>query len=781
MANDSKVGALRVEASLDTGKFVAGTKTMRSEVLKTETQVNKSMKSMKGSTEGFLGALTIGAFTALVSKSLEYAGSLAELAQQLGVTTKDLQVFRYAAGQVGVSNSQLETGLSKLTITLGKVAAGATAPAKAFQAIGISVADLKGKDAGQAFRMIADGLGKVSDRSQRAAVEVALFGKSGSQLDNLLSGGSKSINELGAAAEKLGIILSDEQIQKADETADKIRAVKTVLEAQIAGVVVQNADSILTLASALSQLTGAVVKFLGSNPQAALAIIGALAGGRVGGAYGAVAGGVGGALYGTKLAHDHADQNMDPKFRKQQLLAASAHYKEVSGRSALGGGFVDTKNQAAVELIKQNKLAQQAIAMANRPKSKAGGGTIPQFLAPKPPKEHAAHSPRTPNGPKDYTDRNNYQFDQDQLRNQKDIIAAQRDLAVNTEDRAKFSLQLIQLDHDEEASKIDYAQKEGKLTASQADKLRSQNDTVTALRKEAVARDVSAQKAEDEQMLARTSYDIKRSALQAQSELATTAAERRRIELALLDLAYNEQKARLEVIAANKDLSDAVREQARMQLAAMPAQKALDRQAVVKGTQGPLQSYLDGIPHTAEQMNEALQSLEVQGLDGLTNALSHVGEGWKAMRDIALSAIKDILASLIKLELQKALLGAIGGLTGGSNLGASILSDTSSTIAGFDMGPAPFSSDAPFHFATGGSFTIGGNAGVDRNLLSINGLPVAKVGMGERVSVTPRNDNGPMMNGGNSVIYNIQTPDSDSFRRSERQITTAARRRLHTS
>lgn len=48
-------------------------------------------------------------------------------------------------------------------------------------------------------------------------------------------------------------------------------------------------------------------------------------------------------------------------------------------------------------------------------------------------------------------------------------------------------------------------------------------------------------------------------------------------------------------------------------------------------------------------------------------------------------------------------------------------------------------------FAAGGSMVIGGVPGVDRNLLSLNGVPVARVGYGETLSVTPpgiSNDNG---------------------------------------
>jgi hypothetical protein len=43
-------------------------------------------------------------------------------------------------------------------------------------------------------------------------------------------------------------------------------------------------------------------------------------------------------------------------------------------------------------------------------------------------------------------------------------------------------------------------------------------------------------------------------------------------------------------------------------------------------------------------------------------------------------------------------------------------------------------------FASGGSFTIRGRSGTDKNLLSLNGLPLARVGNMERISVA--NDDG---------------------------------------
>ena len=57
------------------------------------------------------------------------------------------------------------------------------------------------------------------------------------KLAPLLEGGAAGVNNLRNAAQELGVVLSDEQIQKADETADKLSAMKQVLEARIAGAV----------------------------------------------------------------------------------------------------------------------------------------------------------------------------------------------------------------------------------------------------------------------------------------------------------------------------------------------------------------------------------------------------------------------------------------------------------------------------------------------------------------------------------------------------------------
>ncbi|HEY8593315.1 MAG TPA: phage tail tape measure protein [Sphingomicrobium sp.] len=227
---------------------------------------SKITSGIKGSVVGFAtglaGAFTIDAIVGLAKSGLEYASSLGEVAQQLGVTSTELQEYRYAATQVGIAQDEMDQGLAKLTRSLGVASSGTGAQAKVFAELGISVRDANGhvKTAGAVMPELANALAKIPDPAKRAAIEVTLFGKSGQKLDTLLSGGASQINNLRDAAQKLGVVLSEKQIQKADETADKLAALKTVLQAQIAGVVADNADAIMKLADSFADLATEAVK-----------------------------------------------------------------------------------------------------------------------------------------------------------------------------------------------------------------------------------------------------------------------------------------------------------------------------------------------------------------------------------------------------------------------------------------------------------------------------------------------------------------------------------------
>lgn len=242
------VGSLLISMGLDSGQFKSGMDATEKRLARAQKSFERFGQNLQSVGQKLslgvtvpLVALTGGLLRASV-KSLEFASSLGEVAQQLGVSTRDLQEYRYAATQVGISQEEMDKSLAKLTRTLGEASAGAAKPTAVFEQLGIDITDASGriKSAGAIIPEIADALAKIPDPAARAAVEVALFGKAGQKLETLLSGGAKGINNLRDAAQKLGVVLSDADIQKADDAADKLAGLKTILQAKFASSIVEH-------------------------------------------------------------------------------------------------------------------------------------------------------------------------------------------------------------------------------------------------------------------------------------------------------------------------------------------------------------------------------------------------------------------------------------------------------------------------------------------------------------------------------------------------------------
>lgn len=266
-AQDIQTLLLRVEASTelarrelakmdgDFDKFTKRSEQTASAAESAFSKIGGGAALAKTALAGFVAAFSIDAISNEIKQGLEYASSLGEVSQQLGVTTETLQVYRYAATQAGISQEEIEKGLQRLTREIGK-------NNKAFGELGIATTDSTGKsrDTGDVFRDLAEKLSAIEDPAKRAAIEVQLFGKSGQVLDTILSEGAKGIDGYAQAAAELGLVLDDVAIKKADDANDKLSALNQVLSANIAGAVADNATVILRLADAIIAVSAAAAR-----------------------------------------------------------------------------------------------------------------------------------------------------------------------------------------------------------------------------------------------------------------------------------------------------------------------------------------------------------------------------------------------------------------------------------------------------------------------------------------------------------------------------------------
>jgi hypothetical protein len=757
---ETKIGGVHVSASIGTAEYSADAKKLKAETVALERSLKGSFSGMSAAVKGFGGALTaglsIGLLGGLAKKALDFAAAIGTTAKQLGVGTKELQLFRHAAGQMGVKQAEADKGLERLGVTLGKAAAGSKTATAALGAVGVTIEDIKNKSRTEIFGQIADQMNKQGGAAKNAAAANTIFGESASKLTPLLDKGSKGISELSAAAERLGIVLSDRQIQQADQTAQKLEDVRAVLSAQIAGVVADNAASIVSLANALASLTSSIVNFLGSNPQAALGILGALAGSRFG-LPGAAAGGIAGIFAGGKVAAGARDASMDPRVRAAAIRKAQAEYART--KTLYGGGPAGKTDRAraAKELQRQIDLGRQAEAALRAGTGSAGGAAIPQFLAPA--AKGGGGRKRTPRAPKDTSLRDAFQFDQELMRADMDILRAKQSLATDFVERTALSIQMLDLEKKAFEAELQYRVASGDIKEAQAQQLRLQYDKKDALEREAVLAEDRAQAAEASARLDQVTLELDRNKLESEARLAETAKEQRDVQLRLLDLAYKQERVRLEAILADKQATYAAKEEARRRLSALSETQGNDTKAVIQGTRGPWEEFAHAATD-AKKMEEAFQSVAVNGVGAITDGLLDAIEGAKSLGDVFREVAQSIIRELLRIMIQKMIVQAIGSSIGIPGVPG---------MAGGGTVPVP-------GYAQGGAMILGGRGGRDRNLLSMNGLPIARVSRGETLSIQPANANGMGM----TVPVNV-TVLGNMTRETPDQIASAIRRRVATA
>lgn len=154
------------------------------------------------------------------------------------------------------------------------------------------------------------------------------------------------------------------------------------------------------------------------------------------------------------------------------------------------------------------------------------------------------------------------------------------------------------------------------------------------------------------------------------------------------------------------------------------------------------------------------------------------------------SLIDSIMADLARLAIRQAITGPLadalqlngggGGGGGGGGVGGffkKLFMSAGESSGGGGGGGGGDLFGGLLQAAHGGGFNVTGRSGVDRNTMSINGRPVAKVTKGERVEISPTGGGGRPIR----INFNITTPDVEGFRRNEGRITARLSQTLQAS
>jgi hypothetical protein len=255
---------LNMKITADTagiGRGVNQTEKMLGKLSKSASSAASSLRALVGIEIGtrLASAFTDAARSAIgmASRVTEAIAAMDDLSQRTGVSTDALQGFQVAADLAGVQN--LEGGLQKVSVVLGDAAAGSATAQKAFANIGLTVNELLAKSPEEQFRAVAAAIGQIKGPAAQAAAAVDLFGKSGVELLPLFA---SNLKEIEARAQKLGMVLSEDQVGSITEMDDALLMVRKTFDGIIGQVTANLAPVVTDLAQ---QFLGFVESFQGVN------------------------------------------------------------------------------------------------------------------------------------------------------------------------------------------------------------------------------------------------------------------------------------------------------------------------------------------------------------------------------------------------------------------------------------------------------------------------------------------------------------------------------------
>lgn len=182
-------------------------------------------------------------------EALAFADEIGDTAQRIGVSTDVLQQYRYAIHQVGGEAHDADEALAEFSKNLGKASSplATRKSTKPYEVLGLDPKALG--DANQALDTVLAALGRVRDESQRQALAKALGLE---KFIPLAREGAGRIDELKAAADRLGYVLDAEVIRKAGPANDELEDLAVVTKNQLTVAFVEFAPVVLGVAQAIA-------------------------------------------------------------------------------------------------------------------------------------------------------------------------------------------------------------------------------------------------------------------------------------------------------------------------------------------------------------------------------------------------------------------------------------------------------------------------------------------------------------------------------------------------
>jgi len=189
-----------------------------------------------------LAPLAAGFTAAAVASRIWEAGmkaaNMGEQAEQIGLTTDQLQAYRLAAAQAGIEAEQMDAAMMRLAKAMGTANDGSDEMIAKFEKLGVKILDSEGnlRKTADVMPELARGLLNVSSETERGALMQELMGRSGMRLVTVLTTLAEGNDAVVASAKAHKAVIGEEVIKAWDELDDQMKVAAQRMDTFLATV-----------------------------------------------------------------------------------------------------------------------------------------------------------------------------------------------------------------------------------------------------------------------------------------------------------------------------------------------------------------------------------------------------------------------------------------------------------------------------------------------------------------------------------------------------------------
>lgn len=215
-ASGIKAGRAYVELFADDSRLVRGLRRAQQRLKAFGDSVQQIGRRMM-----FIGAAATAALLATTKVFADVGDELQKMSLRTGIDVESLSALAYAADLSGTSLKEVEVAIRRMQRSIYDAGRGLSTATDALSDLGLTAADLQGMRPEDQFQLISDRLAAIADPTRKAAIAMALFGRSGTQLLPMLN----NLRELRAEAERRGLVISKEDADAAAAFKDAMSRV----------------------------------------------------------------------------------------------------------------------------------------------------------------------------------------------------------------------------------------------------------------------------------------------------------------------------------------------------------------------------------------------------------------------------------------------------------------------------------------------------------------------------------------------------------------------------